>query len=114
MARETEGPLLFLFWLREPFGLPKGAGEALRAGAGHPLPAPRPCPFPAAALRRVGRRDARVQTVSGQLGLQEEGGCGAVRGTPASVDPDLCPGGWVPFLTPLPFAAGVGRFVSGI
>lgn len=114
MARETEGPLLFLFWLQEPFGLPKGAGEALRAGIGHPLPAPRPCPFPAAALGRVGRRDAQVRTVSEQLGLQEGGGYGAVRGTPASIDPDLCPGAWVPSLTPLLFATGVGRFVSGI
>lgn len=110
MARETEGPLLFLRWLQEPFGWPRGASEALPAGVGHPLPAPRPCPFPAAALRRVGRRDARVRTVSGQLGLQEEGGCGAVRGTPASIDPDLCPGGWAPSLTPcssLPAWAGL-------
>lgn len=34
------------------------------------------------------------------------------RGAPARHLPQLCPGGWVPSPTHLPFAACLGRFVA--
>lgn len=91
----------------EPLGWPEGAGEAT---PGLRLPAPGPSlAFPAAALRRAGRRDAGVRADLGQLGLREEGGCGAGRGAPASIDPNLCLGGWVPSLTHLPLRCRPGQ-----